>query len=169
MSRIRNKGHSPLNDIIRKDWILSIRMSPDAFDALLYVPTIDNSSNGSDGYESSDFADLDTNQDTISYNTPIPVVIADCPDESEWFFTMNDGDIQLGEGEMPMCLRIDQDNVPIGSIVEWEEEVSTGDVRRCWWYIHSHQGFGTANVGSLYIAIPARHFDLDSVGIKHHD
>lgn len=163
MTRIRNAGHSELNDMIRQDWINSILLSPDAYDALLYVPKKTDEISTNSGYEPSEFEDLDSNQDVLTYELPVPVVVLDCPDETESFRTMNDGETQLGESELPLVLRIAHTSIPIGSIIEWVEELSTGENRRCWWYVHSSTGYGTANVGTLYITIPARNFDMATI------
>ncbi|MGX9459458.1 hypothetical protein ACWU37_21240 (plasmid) [Photobacterium damselae subsp. damselae] len=156
----RNQGHSALNDVIRADWIKAIELSQDRFDALLYVPKPpEEQTPQSSNYEAGIFEELDSNQDTLEYYLPVPVSVLDCPDETESFMTMNDTDENLGDGEMPLVLRIGHTPIQIGSILEWEEELSDGQVRRCWWYVHSAVGYGTANVGSLYVCIPAANFE----------
>ncbi|UKA12867.1 hypothetical protein [Photobacterium damselae] len=156
----RNQGHSALNDVIRADWIKAIELSQDRFDALLYVPKPpEEQTPQSSNYEAGIFEELDSNQDTLEYYLPVPVSVLDCPDETESFMTMNDTDENLGDSEMPLVLRIGHTPIQIGSILEWEEELSDGQVRRCWWYVHSAVGYGTANVGSLYVCIPAANFE----------
>ncbi|HIF9321692.1 TPA: hypothetical protein ACX6QP_002189 [Photobacterium damselae] len=156
----RNQGHSALNDVIRADWIKAIELSQDRFDALLYVPKPpEEQTLQSSNYEAGIFEELDSNQDTLEYYLPVLVSVLDCPDETESFMTMNDTDENLGDGEMPLVLRIGHTPIQIGSILEWEEELSDGQVRRCWWYVHSAVGYGTANVGSLYVCIPAANFE----------
>lgn len=158
--RVRFKGHSKLNDTLRDDWIKAIELSPDAFDALLYLPDdTPPPAEESSPYEEDLFSELDTNQETLTYKLPEPVVVLDCPDENESFHMMADGDGQLGEGELPLALKIARDHVPEGAYLEWEEEVSEGKVRRSWWYVHQAIGYGTANVGTIYLCIPARHVE----------
>lgn len=158
--RVRFSGHSTLNNNLRADWMKAIELSPDAFDALLYLPDDSPAPDaGGQHYEQSIFDDLDANQDTLSYKLPEPVVVLDCPDENEQFLMMADGDGQLGEGLLPLTLRIAREHVPEGAYLEWDEEISEGKVRRVWWYVHRAIGFGTANVGALYICIPARNVE----------
>ena len=156
----RFNGHSPLNDVIRKDWQLAIELSPDNFQALLYKPKLKEWYNEEQStYQEDLVTEIDSNQDELEYQTPFAVYVVDCPDENPFFMTMNGGDAQLGDYATPLLLRIATDSVPIGSILEWEEEIATNEHRRCWWYVHSQQGMGTANVGTLYVCIPARNFD----------
>lgn len=166
MTRVRFSGHSKLNNTLRADWMKAIDISPDAFDALLYLPEVVTEKATSSNYEADLFDEVDANQETFSYSLPEPVVVLDCPDENEAFAMMADGDAQLGEGELPLTLRIARDTVPEGAILEWEEEVSPTDKRRCWWYVHKAIGFGTANVGSLYICIPARNVETLDIPVE---
>lgn len=159
--RNRFSGHSALNDILRADWIKAIELSPDRFDGLLYKPRKNDheEKQKTSNYEADVFGELDSNQEDLEYETPINVAILDCPDESESFLTMNDDDQNLGESSDPLILRIAHTPIPVGSIIEWQEEVAPNELRRVWWYVHSAIGYGTANVGSLYICIPARNFE----------
>lgn len=158
----RFSGHSALNDVIRSDWMKAIELSADSYQALLYIPKqtdskLDDENNAY--YEDDTISELDTNQDELIYNTPFVVSVLDCPDENPFFLTDSQNNENSGEYDTPLVLRIAQDPVPIGSILEWEEETTPTTTRRCWWYVHSAQGFGSANVGSLYVCIPARNFD----------
>ncbi|MCG3884121.1 hypothetical protein I3271_05425 [Photobacterium leiognathi] len=157
----RYSGHSALNDVIRADWMKAIELSPDSYQALLYVPKQQGEveQQDSNNYEAEEINELDTNQDELIYDTPFIVSVLDCPDENEFFLTSSLDNENTGEYDTPLLLRVAHDAVPVGSILEWEEETTPNTTRRCWWYVHSAQGFGTANVGSLYVCIPARNFD----------
>ncbi|UTM60426.1 hypothetical protein L4174_023875 (plasmid) [Photobacterium sp. CCB-ST2H9] len=162
--RIRNQGHAKLNDHLRADWMKAIELSPDAFDALLFVPGDSDEITEPDGYEPSLFDEIDNNQKTLSYLDPIPVTVVDCPDENDVFLMMQDGETQLGEGELPLTVRIAHPGIPEGSVLEWEDEVGANKTQRVWWYVHRATGIGTANIGTLYICIPAR----DPAGLPEH-
>ena len=43
-------------------------------------------------------------------------------------------------------------------LLEWDEETAEG-LRTVWWYVHKAVGYGTANVGVIYICIPMRDFN----------
>lgn len=159
--RPRFKGHSVFNASVKADWMKAIERDPDAFDALLYIPVEQaETDEGNSNYEADIFDEIDANQDVLSYADPVPVAVLDCPDETEAFWVMDNGAENAGEGESPLVLRIAADNVPIGSVLEWQEEVSaSGKLKRVWWYVHRAQGVGSANVGVLYICIPCRDFE----------
>ncbi|GAL07926.1 phage protein [Photobacterium aphoticum] len=127
---------------------------------MLYLPVVETvPAQATSYYEDSPFSELDATQETLTYALPEPVVVVDCPDENESFMMMSDGDGQLGEGELPLTLRIGREVVPEGAILEWVEEVTETENRRVWWYVQRAIGYGTANVGSLYICIPARNIE----------
>lgn len=158
--RNRYQGHSPLNDLMRSDWVRSIELDPDRFDAFLYLPiTGSEQPPESSPYEESEVIELDANQDNLSYGEPLSISVVDCPTETEHFFMMNAGDESLGESDEPLLLRVGAETVPIGSVLEWDEETAQGEATRVWWYVHDHVGVGTANIGRLSICIPMRNFD----------
>ncbi len=154
----RFHGHEPFNEILRADWISAIKQSPDNFDAFLYRPVGEKANGSDDAYQKETVIEIDTNQDHLAYSDPELVVVLDCPDEQESFFMMDDGDENLGESLEPLMLRIASHHVPIGSVLEWDEETA-GGVRTVWWYVHKAVGYGTANVGVIYICIPMRDFN----------
>ncbi|WP_432773928.1 hypothetical protein [Vibrio parahaemolyticus] len=154
----RFQGHEPFNNVLRDDWIKAIKLSPDHFEASLYRPVGPESTQAEDGYEKENVLELDTNQDNLTYGDSELVAVLDCPDEQESFFMMNDGDANLGESIEPLMLRIGAHNIPVGSVLEWDEETASG-LRTVWWYVHKQIGYGTANVGVIYICIPMRDFN----------
>ncbi|WP_217521965.1 hypothetical protein [Vibrio metschnikovii] len=156
----RFHGHEPFNDILRADWINAIKQSPDNFDALLYRPIGEVAGDSDDDYQKETVIELDTNQDNLTYGDPELVAVLDCPDEQENFFMMDDGENNLGEAITPLMLRIGATDIPIGSVLEWDEEISNG-VRTVWWYVHKSVGYGAANVGVIYICIPMRDFNQE--------
>ena len=156
----RFAGHSLLNNVIRKDWQLAIELSLDSYQALLYKPKSKDWYNEEQhDYEADLVTEIDSNQDDLEYDLPTVVYVVDCPDESPFFMEMSQGNVNLGDYATPLSLRIATDEVPVGSVLEWEEEISDHEHRRCWWYVYSQQGLGTENVGTLYVCIPARNFD----------
>ncbi|HBN6266142.1 TPA: hypothetical protein L3N15_004123 [Vibrio parahaemolyticus] len=161
--RKRYQGHEALNSMVRKDWINSIKLSPDRFDAFLYLPKeAEAAIPEGDGYEKQMVSELDANQDTLTYHDPQLVPVVDCPDEQDFFFNMDDGSETLAEGEMPLLLRVgSMSSPPVGSVLEWDEETKDG-TRRVWWYVHRNMAYGTALVGTLTVCIPMRNFDAES-------
>ncbi|UAN54751.1 phage tail protein (plasmid) [Serratia sp. JSRIV002] len=177
----RYSGHAPFNDMVRRDWQRAIAADPDAFDALLYIPSdaepVDLDDDGQPVEPS--FTEIGNNQKTLTYGDPAPVAILDCPDERAGLNAMdNDGDQDGGVDDV-LLLRIsppleaietgeDDDGnphpaarafVPVGSILEWNESLSEGNTVRSWWYVHRIFTYGTASVGSVYYCIPARNFE----------
>ncbi|HCM0701288.1 hypothetical protein P3551_20975 [Vibrio parahaemolyticus] len=156
----RFQGHEPFNAVLRADWINAIKLSPDNFEAFLYRPVGEKSEDTDSGYQKETVIELDTNQDNLTYGEPDLVAVLDCPDEQENFFMMNDGQDNLGESVDPMMLRIGALDIPIGSVLEWDEETASG-IRTVWWYVHKAVGYGAANVGVIYICIPMRDFNQE--------
>ncbi|HHY0551850.1 TPA: hypothetical protein ACVU5P_004169 [Vibrio parahaemolyticus] len=161
--RKRYQGHEALNDLVRKDWINEIKLNPDRFDAFMYLPKeADAAIPEGDGYEKQMVSELDSNQDTLTYHDPVLVPVLDCPDEQDFFFSMDDSSETLGESEMPLLLRVGtMQPPPVGAVLEWDEETKYG-TRRVWWYVHRSMAYGTAIVGTLTVCIPMRNFDADS-------
>lgn len=154
--RARYSGHAALNDLARADWVKAIKLSPDAFDALLYravahVPDkedLDHTERAADNY--------DPNQVLLDYLPPEMVMLLDCPDEMDSFAAMYDDSDNTGAGMDALILRTTGMNVPVGSVFEWHEELTEGRHRRCWWYVQRIFNYGTAKVGSLFYCIPFR-------------
>ncbi|WP_274715548.1 hypothetical protein [Xenorhabdus bovienii] len=164
----RYKGHSPLNNIVRQDWIKMIEEDPDSYDALLYrpvdeVPTKIND----DGLEIPVFTEFNNHQKELSYTDPQRVIVLDCPDERESFTAVDsDGDQDGGIDDF-LVIRAATTGVSIGSIFEWNEELSDGRLARRFWYVLRIFTYGTASVGSLYYCIPARNFSQSALGTDH--
>lgn len=157
--RKRFQGHEVFNAFVRKDWITSIVIDPDAFDALLYMPIETQPTQAQAGHYQNETADdIDTTQETLSYADPMPVVVVDCPDETTEFRTMDNADGALGESEFPLVLRVAYENIPTGAVLEWMEETKDGD-RRVWWYVHSSMAYATNGAGILTVCIPCRNFN----------
>lgn len=158
--RMRYQGHEALNDLLRKDWIKSIELSPDRFDALLYLPDERlQDPHVLDNYEPKLVQEIDSNQESLTYKDPVVVPVVDCPDEQEMFFQMDNEGETLGESGMPLLLRVGSASPPpVGSVLEWDEETA-GGFRTVWWYVHKSMAYGTAHIGSLTVCIPMRDFD----------
>lgn len=158
--RARFSGHKAYNDLYRKAWITAIVKDPMAFDAILYRAkgpadtVIDN-----EGFEVMEAERLDPNQETLVYDTPEAVKVLDCPDERDSFLSLNNEDDNTGYQDEILMLRVAAFGISIGSILEWNEELASGDVARRWWYVHRKANYGTAVVGTLYICIPCRAFE----------
>lgn len=164
----RYKGHAPFNNMVRRDWIKAIESDFSAFQALLYLPDMHDVGEVDDetGFEQPSFTELNNNQRHLSYEDAEPVIVTvlDCPDERESFQVLDADSEQDGLTDDVLILRIAAEGVPVGSILEWNEEMASGNLARRWWYVHRIYGFGTQNVGSLYYCIPARNFDTTSNG-----
>lgn len=161
LTRARNAGHSPLNNLIRNDWRRLIEMHPDSFSVLIHLPM-----NGDDVIvqstdEAALFGTVDVHQRSISYELPLVVsgLVATLDDAT--FSGMWDEGDHLGDGESStLTLLLSVGQAPVGSILEWEEEVSDGETRLVWWYVHTVNVIGTASVGALHVCIPCG--DLES-------
>ncbi|WP_256849146.1 phage tail protein [Pantoea sp. Ft+CA_17] len=164
----RYKGHASFNNMVRRDWIKAIESDYSAFQALLYLPDMRDVGEVDDetGFEQPSFTELNNNQRHLSYEDADPVIVTvlDCPDERESFQVLDADGEQDGLTDDVLILRIAAEGVPVGSILEWNEEMASGNLARRWWYVHRIYGFGTQNVGSLYYCIPARNFDTTSNG-----
>lgn len=163
--RSRFKGHAPLNDQMRDDWMRLIELHQDSFQALLFRPA-----NGTYGVvdEETDlesFTEINNNQRDLVYEEPEIVWVLDSPDGRDSFHVIDCDGEQDGIVDDVMVLRVASRNVTVGSILEWNEELSHGVARR-WWYVHRIFGYGTQHVGSLYYCIPARNFDMTVNGVK---
>ena len=185
--KTRYSGHALFNDLVRKDWQRAIAADPYSFDALLYLPIgdewkdidPDDGDQGVETHSEPSFTEISNNQKTLEYGDPILVAVLDCPDERPEFNAMDSDVEQDGSVDDVLILRIapplstidsglDEDGadhpivrafVPVGSILEWNESLSSGKEVRRWWYVHRIYTYGTAAVGSLYYCIPARNFD----------
>lgn len=163
--RSRFKGHAPLNDQMREDWMKLIELHQDSFQALLFRPA-----NGTYGVvdEETDlesFTEINNNQRDLTYEEPEIVWVLDSPDGRDSFRVIDSDGEQDGITDDVMVLRVASRNVTVGSILEWNEELSHGVARR-WWYVHRIFGYGTQHVGSLYYCIPARNFDMTVNGVQ---
>lgn len=159
-ARRRYEGHSPLNDLVREDWIKVIEISPDRFDALLYraIPPAEPAPEQK-GYEQNMVGVLSVHQQELSYDSPVWVPVLDCPDEMQEFNTVDSDDDGVGVPDSVLILRIGSTGIPRGSILEFEEEINNGEYRRAWWYVLDIHNYGTVGVGSLYYCVPCRSFE----------
>lgn len=163
----RFKGHSPLNAMVRKDWMKLIDLHPDNFDALLFRPDpedvgeVDEES----GIEAPSYTELNNNQRDLRYLDPVLVKVLDCPDERDSFQAVDSDGEQDGLSDELQLLRIAAEGVSIGSILTWNEEMASGALAQRWWYVHRIYSLGTQHVGSIYYCIPARNMDTTEGGI----
>ncbi|WP_228863398.1 phage tail protein [Xenorhabdus sp. PB30.3] len=164
----RYQGHSPLNDLVRLDWVKVIEEDPDNFDALLYRPVEPIPAKvHEDGFELAAFTEFNNHQRELAYTDPQKVIVLDCPDERESFSAMDaDGD-QDGSTDDFLVIRAATTGVSVGSIFEWNEELSDGQLARRFWYVLRIFTYGTASVGSLYYCIPARNFTQSALRADH--
>ncbi|PHM51589.1 hypothetical protein Xhom_04881 [Xenorhabdus hominickii] len=164
----RYQGHSPLNDLVRQDWVKVIEEDLDNYDALLYRPVepIPAKAN-EDGFELAAFTEFNNHQRELAYTDPQKVIVLDCPDERESFTALDaDGDQDGGLDDF-LVIRAATTGVPVGSIFEWNEALSDGRLARRFWYVLRIFTYGTASVGSLYYCIPARNFSQSALRTDH--
>ncbi|EOZ2186382.1 phage tail protein [Enterobacter hormaechei] len=161
--KTRFNGHKQFNDQIRADWMLVIESSPDSFQALIYRPDVGTYGVIDDESGTESFTEIDNNQRPLTYQEPDIVYVLDNPDGRESFRAVDGDGEQDGLTDDVLVLRIAANNVPVGSILEWNEEMANGTARR-WWYVHRIFSYGTQHVGSLYYCIPARNFDSTNGG-----
>lgn len=162
----RFKGHAPLNNTIRKDWIRVIELDPDNFDALLFRPDPEDVGEVDEdtGLEGPSFTEINNNQRDLRYLEPVMVKVLDCPDDRDSFQAVDADGEQDGLSEEIQLLRIAAVGVSVGSILTWNEEMASGNLAQRWWYVHRIFSFGTQHVGSLYYCIPARNLDSTEGG-----
>lgn len=156
----RFNHHAPVNNLLREDWFKAIQLNPDRFDALLFRAVSPSEVViGDDGFEVTEAERIAPNQETLSYADPELVSVVDCPDEMADFYAMNDTDENAGVQDDALILRIGAHDISIGSILEWNEELASGDAIRRWWYVHRKFNYGTASVGTLYYCVPSRSYE----------
>lgn len=154
LTRARNSGHSPFNNMVRDDWRRLVESHPDAFDALLYTPGISLEVPDS-GDEEALFGTLDRHQQAVTYQAPALISVLVGSQDDPLFSAMWDETDNQGAGDSDtITLLLSPGLVPLGSIVEFEEETASGQNRRVWWYVHSIEAVGTAAVGALHVCIP---------------
>lgn len=152
LGRARNSGHTPLNDMIRADWMKYVDAHPDSFDALLITPEREEVEEEDDGAL---FGRVDRHQQVITYDAVTLVKAMIAPLEDTAFIGVWDGGEGLGMGESGVLnVLLSCGVAPVGSILEWEEEMAGGELRRVWWYVHSTSVVGSAAVGALHVCIP---------------
>lgn len=154
----RFNQHEILNKVIRNDWITAIESNPDSFQALLYTPVEVTAQVEDSDYEEVLFNKLDTNQQALEYADPVIVSVLDNPDDMAPLVLESGGEA-VNNFEEPMALRIGRHNVPVGSVLEWEEVATEDTTRRCWWYVHSGVALGTTLSAVIHNVIPCRDFE----------
>lgn len=154
--RSRYAGHSEYNDMVRDDWIMAVQLDPDAFDALVYRARIHQPDSNEAVFTPKVTDVYDPNQALLDYDKPEQVVVLDCPDEMETFMAMFDNSDNASGGMDALILRTTGLHIPVGSVFEWQEELTHGRYRRCWWYVQRIFNYGTASVGSLFYCVPFR-------------
>lgn len=157
----RFSGHSALNTVVREDWIAAIKLDPDNWNARLYVTVNDEPTKIDDSnFEVPLFTQPVRNEKTLSYADPIIISVADI--NSQMTREMEDsGEHLLTQGDGALSIRIGFDPVPIGSMLEWEEEKNDGSVSVVTWCVHRQQAIGTQKSMVLYELINAG--DVDDV------
>lgn len=152
LGRARNSGHKPLNDQIRSDWMKFVSAHPDAFDSILITPEREEQEEEDDGAL---FGRVDRHHQVITYNHVELVKAMVAPAGDPAFIGMWDGGESIGMGESGILnILLSCGVAPVGSILEWEEELASSELRRVWWYVHSTQVVGSAAVGAVHVCIP---------------
>ena len=160
----RFSQHDIVNSVMRKDWIYSIEIDPDSFEALLYIPTEIEAKPEDDLYEKSVALTLDENQKSHGYAMPITVPMIEKPEPQDGFITEQSGEDGSGDNGDTLTVRVGYDPVPVGSVLEWLETLHDNTHRRVWWYVHSSKSAGTTKAGVMHYLIPCRDYDNMLVG-----
>lgn len=153
LNRARNRGHSPFNDVVRDDWRRLVENHPDGFDVLIYVPGV--ATVAAEGDDEALFGSLDRHQQAVTYEDPVVISALAAAQDDPLFSSMWDDPESLGTGDADtLRLLLSVGVAPLGSIVEFEEEIASGQNRRVWWYVHHVDVVGTAAIGALHTCIP---------------
>lgn len=159
ISKSRHKGHQPYNKTIGDDQLKFVRQSPDNFEALLYLPAEAQAPDAGDTWLEEDlFSRPDKNQTVLAYQDPIAVCVLEQPRQQAPFDVEQSGQDQISDVEEYLMIYLDMASVPVGSALEWDDELSDSETRRTWWYVHHISTFGSTNAGALYYVIPLKDF-----------
>lgn len=161
LTKARNAGHAPLNNMIRDDWRRLIERHPDNFDVLIYLPKGTENTPETPDDETALFGTVDVHQQSIAYDLPQLGSALIAPLDDQYFAGMWSEKENTGVGGSDMLtVLLSAGQAPVGSILEFTEETASGDNRLAWWYVYSVNVIGTASIGALHICIPCG--DLES-------
>ncbi|EKO3439449.1 hypothetical protein NTE19_003341 [Vibrio fluvialis] len=146
----RFSQHSAFNAVVRADWVVAINNDPENWTARLFLPVeSDIPQEVSGNFEIPQFTELDNNQKPLSYGDPILVKVADVRQDMTRLFASSGKEL-LSYGDGNMSIRIGYDPVPVGAMLEWEEETTDGNLSEVSWYVHSAETFGTQKAAVIY-------------------
>ena len=145
-----------VTDIAAADLLKTIGQSPAAFEVLLFRASLD------DHEEQSTVEDVVSNVEAretiISYQSPLLTKAIELPVDLGESFMLAGGNDSLDEREEPLCLLIEEANIPEQSVVWIEEQLDDNETKVSMYYLLHSRPIGKNGLGG------AKHYFIPFTG-----